>query len=453
MTEIKDEEGNLWHNSEARMKRLNTGVKGAHACIPFQCETCWMRNLEGRDISKGDEAYVMCLRRANLDAMAGKAKKTILSHKDEVIRTVKNCKAIRKTPSYAPRGPFPLADSCGMGLVVEMLVKSYTAVGRITEFVQFETIRRLRSTYTKVFESSPAGASEGSSFARGTGRVRPTSCPSQSEWMQDVLRGMEYRMGYDTQADHAVPMEAMVTLLDYIKRDAEECKDPSEANELWKIGAFICMVTSASLRGYEGFYTDLAGLRSNLDKGRKGVIPPGLTHESIVEENEVVNLPHVAICLLGNFKGEGGVNYHTINVANNSLSGLQTRWWVEKLVNVANQEGRSRGPAFAYADGSLAVGSEYDAVFRKYLRQVQDTTNWIAGDVNVDVFFSLSRTPRKTALTRARRANLGKKHVDSMNRWRTVENAQGKRPRFNMRQHYSEACLLMPVTWFYSYAL
>ena len=71
----------------------------------------------------------------------------------------------------------------------------------------------------------------------------------------------------------------------------------------------------------------------------------------------------------------------------------------DKLVNVTNQEDRSRGPAFANADGSLAVGSEYDSVFRKYLRQVQDTTNWIAGDVNVDVYFSLSRTPRKTALT------------------------------------------------------
>ena len=181
MTEIKDEEGNLWHNSEARMKRLNTGVNGAHACIPFQCETCWMRNLEGRNISKGDEAYEMCLRRENLDAIAGKAEKRISSHKDKVLRTVKICKTIRKTSSYAPRGPFPLEDSCGMGLVVEMLVESYTAIGRITDFVQFETIRRLRSTYTKVFESSPAGASKGSSFARGTGRVRPTSCPSQSE--------------------------------------------------------------------------------------------------------------------------------------------------------------------------------------------------------------------------------------------------------------------------------
>jgi len=35
-------------------------------------------------------------------------------------------------------------------------------------------------------------------------------------------------------------------------------------------------------------------------------------------------------------------------------SGLQTRWWIEKLVNVCGSEGRTDGPAFADADGWLA---------------------------------------------------------------------------------------------------
>ena len=88
--------------------------------------------VEGRDIGEGDEAYEMCLWRVNLDAIAGKAKETIDTHRGEVLRTVKNCEKIRKTPSYAPRGPFPLEDSCEMGLAVEMLVKSYTAKRRIS---------------------------------------------------------------------------------------------------------------------------------------------------------------------------------------------------------------------------------------------------------------------------------------------------------------------------------
>ena len=113
----------------------------------------------------------------------------------------------------------------------------------------------------------------------------PTSFPSQSGWIQDVLRRIEYRTGYDTQANHAVPMEALATLLENIKKDAKECRDRLAANKLWKIGAFICMVTSASLWGYKGFYTDLAGLKTHLDKGKNGGNPSG-SHTQINSRGE-----------------------------------------------------------------------------------------------------------------------------------------------------------------------
>jgi len=52
---IEDELGNPWHKEEERQRRMNQGVDGAHMCILFQCETCWMRNLEGKD--PVDESY------------------------------------------------------------------------------------------------------------------------------------------------------------------------------------------------------------------------------------------------------------------------------------------------------------------------------------------------------------------------------------------------------------
>ena len=66
---MKDKEGNIWYKEEQRAQRLNQGVRGAHVMMPFQCEDCWMVNLEGRYPVPGlDEAYVMCLHRAYLDA-------------------------------------------------------------------------------------------------------------------------------------------------------------------------------------------------------------------------------------------------------------------------------------------------------------------------------------------------------------------------------------------------
>ena len=143
-------------------------VEGAYLCIPFKCEVCWFRNLEGRDPrGESDDVYVACIRQANLDAMLGKSPLTIRVHRRETIAVIANSRLIGKTPAYSPRGPFPLEDLVGMSLAVDMLLKSLTAKGRIVDHVQFATLRKLRGTYAKNWESSPSGVKEGASFAKG----------------------------------------------------------------------------------------------------------------------------------------------------------------------------------------------------------------------------------------------------------------------------------------------
>jgi hypothetical protein len=86
---------------------------------------------------------------------------------------------------------------------------------------------------------------------------------------------------------------------------------------------------------------DLSGLRDNLSSGRFGVIPAGLeiNKDTPLTEEICRDLPHVTIALLGRFKGETGVDQHLISLANESVSGLKTRWWIEKLVSVCQAEG------------------------------------------------------------------------------------------------------------------
>ena len=456
---ITDEVGNVWHKEEQRQRRLTQGVEGAHLCIPFQCETCWHRNLEGRDPQRGaSDVMLACIRRANLDAMAGKSPLTIRGHLLDTIMVLRNAERISKTPSFHPRGPFPLSDPVGMGLAIDMLLKSLTAKGRLTDYVQFSTIRKLRGTYSKNWESSPLGVLEGASFAKGVGRVRPTSCPSQSEWFFQSQRGMEYRMGSQAEPNHGLLIGAIVYVLSLIAEDAREAEGAgftTDANDLWKVGAYVCILTSAFLRGHEGFYVELAGLRSHLAAGKDGRIPTGFeaTKNMLLSEEICRNLPHVTIALLGHFKGETGVDHHLIAVASESQSGLKTRWWVEKLVSVCESEGRTHGPAFASSDGTLASSMDYDAMFRRYLKQTQEETRFIQGDVDVDSHFSTFRTLRKSATTRIERAGFGHEIVDRMNRWRSQEASQGRATKRRMNAHYAEAVLLMPTTWLGSYVL
>ena len=122
-----------------------------------------------------------------------------------------------------------------MGLAIDMLTKSLVAKGRLVDYVQFSTIRKLRATYTKNWESSPAGVLKGALFAKGVGRVRPTSCPSQSEWFYQFQRGMEYLMGLQSEPNWGLLMGAIVYLLLLLTMDAQEVEDSgfhTDANEL-----------------------------------------------------------------------------------------------------------------------------------------------------------------------------------------------------------------------------
>jgi hypothetical protein len=245
----------------------------------------------------------------------------------------------------------------------------------------------------------------------------------------------------------------LLALIDEDAKEAEHLGLKTDANKLWKLGAYVCVLTAASLCGHEGFYLDLAGMHKHLHKGRFGDVPVGINKSTVLTEEVCRKLPHVTICLLGKFKGETSVDHHLITVANETSSSLQPRWWMEKLVEVCKYEGRFEGPAFATPDGLLTSSLDYDAVFWKYLKIVQEETDLIPGDHDVDLYYSTFCMPRKTSTTRIEQAGFGHQFFDQMNRWRTQENLEGRAPRRRMNAHYADTMLLMPTTWMGSYVL
>jgi len=136
---------------DKRTHRINHGVQGAHASISFQCETCWIINLEGRLPMPGaDDAFLMLIRRANLDAMGGRALSTIEAHTAAIKRWAQNCKLFGMTPPIPPRGPMPMEDQVGMAVAVSLLFNSLTAKPRLSgeSHIQFYSMRRPRATHT-----------------------------------------------------------------------------------------------------------------------------------------------------------------------------------------------------------------------------------------------------------------------------------------------------------------
>ena len=451
---LKDDDGVVWEGQAARDARLNTGLAGAHVVFPIQCEVCWMRNLEGRNPHPiNDRFYLMCIRRVNLDAINSRAASTVKAHVDNITNIVKMCSELRRTPRFPDRGPFPLEDQVGMGVSVEMLMKSIRAEGRIVDNIQVDTMRKYRSTYTKMWSSSPVGVSEGSSFSGFNRRVSITSAPTQSEFFGYFLVGAKDRMGYQTKNQVSVPIGAVVRLLELVDVDITTAEDSLHKTLLIRFGALVTILTAGSLRGHEGFYLDIAATRKYLNVGRIGTIPAGSIKKKIFTEAQAAALPRVCICLLGKFKGETGERYHSIILANESTSGLNTRKWIERVMALCAEEGRTSGYAFYDALGQPPSPTEYNALVRHYIQLLQEEDENLF-DAKSDLNrYGISRTFRKTSETRARRAGIPKEQVEMVNRWRKIERAGGRKPNFDMADHYSDASQLGTLTWRYSYAL
>lgn len=330
----RDVEGNKWHRQKDKEAQLLQGVAGVHAIMAFKCKDCWLMNLEGRISRNPNEnrLYKMLIRRVNLDAMNGRSRDTIKGHIRNVLQSVRNCSVIGKTPAINFRGPLPVCDNAGMSVAVEMLYESITAEGVVDSegYIQFDTMRKLRSTYTLGYATSLAGLAEFSSFSKGFGMMSLTKCPTQSDFFSWFLSGAEFRMGYETNADRPLASHTISYLLRMIREDAEARGAGPIRDTLYKVGAAIAVGVSGSLRGNEIFYLDLAGTRDLLPRGRGGVVPP----KPLKKGTDLKNAPYVHLALQGKFKGENNVKHHLIAVASHTLSGIQTRWWIEKLIEV-----------------------------------------------------------------------------------------------------------------------
>jgi hypothetical protein len=254
--------------------------------------------------------------------------------------------------------------------------------------------------------------------------------------MTNFLLGAQDRMGYNTKAQLGLQMRVITTMLSLVQEDVEELAGEGESG-LVKFGALVAILTAGSLRGYEGFYLDLAATLKFLPKGRTGKMPKNFSRNSLLSDEEVDQLPSVCICLLGKFKGETGERYHSIVLANKTWSEIPVRWWVKRLMAVCREEGRSSGLAFASATGSPPCSTDYNAFFRQYLCRLQQEQPEIFSEEEDVTRYGISRTPRRSAVTRAGQAGLSTLVVESMNRWRTVESAKAARPKLMILPTYS----------------
>ena len=284
-----DESGFKWCRSGDE-ERYEVARDGDFLMTTFQCDLCVFRNLKQRSPIRNevkDDLLLCCIRRANLDALWGRETTTVEANVRSARQMLSLWKKVDLTPTFPSLGPFAVEDSMGYGVAVAMLLKSLEG-GRYQVYQQFETIRKLRSSYSNIFMASVQGATSQRSVGRDTSKMFLTTNPTQSLWFERFALGCLRRMGQEVRQDLAVSLPVMHALMKILANEWQE-SDGSKRNFIASIGAYVLITFCGSFRGHEVFLVDLHGCFKYQEE-----------LERVGEEGYVI------VPLLGRFKGESG---------------------------------------------------------------------------------------------------------------------------------------------------
>jgi len=435
---VTNEDGFDWRPPEA-LTRYKEGRDGDHLLTTFQCDICCFRNLQRRDPipSFTQDGLLLCaIRRANLDALWGREPHTVNATLRAAKGMIVQWNKVGLAPQFPPLGPFPVCDSLGMGVAIAMLMKSLEPGRYNASYQQFETIRKLRAGFANIYMASQDGVSSLRTVGGDKVKHHLTHSPTQSKWFEMFSQGCVRRMGQDVRQDWAIPLPAFHGLINLLENEWRMATSDMDKERIASLGAFAVIGFCGSFRGSEIFLTDLHGLRK------------------FTADTERLGRDHIVIPLLGRFKGEQNSRYHLSPMAIITSSGIPVLRWVKRLVEVREREGRLHGPAFCNKAGEIARSLDYETGFIDRLLDLQATSpGVIPPDVDIAEQFGVSRSFRRGATSVARSRGVDDKHVQLINRWRTVESARGRKPSLPMHEHYSDISILIPEMVKFSYGL
>lgn len=415
--------------------------------LPFQCEWCWFINLKRQLPVPGagsDEKLLEYIRRANLDAMWAKEPSTV----DGVLRQERKAARLRaelglESPNYPERGPWPVEDTVGMTTCLTILAASTKPGSYHKTHQQYDTIRKLRSVYTSIYQSSVWAEEHSLVFSGEKGRKYRTAHGETESFFYKVFNlGLEKRMDKDVRSNIGLEFGILLQMLDNVEGEMfARGTDRDRKRFLVMFGSFLAIGYAGSLRGNEGLFVEAKATVRN--------IMEGMYHPEY---------PHVCVYLFGRFKGETNEAVSTLVLANKSRSGLLIRKWVERLVGILVVEGAMERegdyvPAICNKDGTLMDSQKMNKELWTQLERIQkENVGMIDKDLKIRKRFGISRSLRRGSRTRAQYMRVDKDIVDLVNRWNKFEVGKGK-PALSMFDHYAEMKQLLNIFAIYSEAL
>lgn len=410
--------------------RFHYGRDGDHLLLSFQCELCHFRNMEGRNpVEKNnlDDRVLMLIRRATLDSFWSREPATVKGNLRNGRKLEDIVSQLGLSPVVGPMGPFPIEDVVGMKLAIALLVRSLDP-GKTERYVQFGTVRTLRSAYSNMYHASREHLGGVSVLTGGSRKLVTTNCPSNGFWFDRFMVGYYKRVGQMLVQDLAVSIEVMLAVQEYLEGQWNLSRTENEKRLVSEIGVIFMICFCLGLRGEEMLLIDIAGCRKH------------------IEETRAHSTPHVIVALWGRFKQQPGECHHLMPVVDRTVSGLRPGEWLVRLLGCLERQGVVNGKLLQGKRGEAVRLGKFAEGFYTCLEHVQTSRpDLINQDVEVREDYGLSRSCRRGVTTHARNVGVDPDVVNANNRWRIEESARGGRPWLTMQDYYTEVRQSLPL--------
>ena len=376
-------------------------------CAPFQCDYCWFFTLKRRRFnaaSPSDRLLLAYIRRVNLDMMWSREESTVRNTLTQVKKGRSLSAELGLNPVSLDVGPWPDTDWMGLQVAIELLRASQKQGRNDNTYVQFDSIRKIRSSYATVLQTSPMGLRNNLLMKGPRGRsFGLTSSFTDSIGFRMFMTGCEKRMGRLVIQELGFTVEVVIEMLKGwdAMLEAEDI-EVGRKRDIVIVGATLVVLVGGALRGGEVLLMEASELvRRRLD---------GKRHP---------DHPHVVIPLMGRFKNEVGERNMLLTLASSTSSGIPIRKWVERLIILLMREGRGSrvGPAICDVDGFLMPRWKINGILHEALLRIQQDTELIPDEVDVINKYSMYRSARRGMYTRAREAKVPEFIIESNMRW------------------------------------
>ena len=421
---------NPWRKVHRRENAFEVGRDGKHLLLPLECDQCVFVKLRGHlpnVQAPQDRLLLACIRRMNLDACWSRESQTVTQNALRAKKQIEMCKLVGLEGPFTQIGNLPDYDYCGYEVAISILLYSRKPGRHNKNYTQYDTIRHFRSTYSNYVRASPQANFDALSMGDFNGnysRLVPDECGSL--FFKRFMEGLKKRMGQDWRPNIGLSTALIVQILQRAESEVDNADTPQDAH-LWIV--FITYVTISyvvSLRGPEGLLLDLKGLISHWRETGD----------------------YVVIALLGRVKGESHDLPHLIPSAISTCSGIDVKKTLGRLIVDKQNLGFSQGPAISDCQGNILSMSILNECLHQLLFDIFEERNDLlpANITSKEVIrnrYQCFRSFRKGSDTRALEMKVTKDDVEIVNRWRTVEEARGRRPNRPMRHHYAQFDLLL----------